>query len=458
MASAQRPPGVGRRRVVRNLAIPSQPLPPLISLGQRFRVHRRKLGRFRRTRPAGDVQHPYRRRFICLRLPGKVIAAAPRRIDRLGLLPARILLDQNIHIELSHGADIESVVAFEVFLHVDQLQRLQLLVRKVCLGLHDLARRLRRVLERARICQLLPARLQERGGKVESVAIREGQLLFQKDRCIPKRRRIRRPHQHSLLERFNYLRRFQHRLPGRRQRIVEQHHHRLPLDHRLPRRRFLVVFDVAWTWIIILIISIFRRTFHPFLNAERLVLERVRQFVRQHRLLLFDIHPVQQIHSSCFDVVVSRHLLPQHRHQEGGQVEVPRQQPEFLQHRRRPLQSLRVLVVLHALLDVGLHLVALGQPALHLVLDREARVLAGKLQDLVHRAEKFLRLFGRDDGFLCGAGALARGGLDWSGLRLILILSFTLVLGLEARIIDVLVVGWSLGLVLRPRSVNQQCE
>jgi hypothetical protein len=44
-------------------------------------------------------------------------------------------------------------------------------------------------------------------------------------------------------------------------------------------------------------------------------------------------------------------------------------------------------------------------------------------------------------------------GLGWRGLRLIV----TLNLGLEARVsdVEVLVVGWRLGLVLRPSSANQ---
>src|SRR5580658_7998254 len=57
---------------------------------------------------------------------------------------------------------------------------------------------------------------------------------------------------------------------------------------------------------------------------------------------------------------------------------------------------------------------ALGQPPLHFVLDRQAGVLAGELQNLVDRAKKFLRLLGGDRAFrrsLCGSGALARGRL-----------------------------------------------
>jgi hypothetical protein len=88
------------------------------------------------------------------------------------------------------------------------------------------------------------------------------------------------------------------------------------------------------------------------------------------------------------------------------------------------------------------------------VLDRETGVLAGKLQDLIHGAKKLLRLFRRNDCFLCGAGALARGSLGWSGLRLIVIL----ILDLEAKVIDTIAVCWRLRLLLRPRSANQQCE
>ena len=49
--------------------------------------------------------------------------------------------------------------------------------------------------------------------------------------------------------------------------------------------------------------------------------------------------------------------------------------------------------------------------------------------------------------FLCGAGALARGGLGWLSLRLIWIL----ILDLKAKVIDVLVVGCRRRLVFRPR-------
>src|SRR5208283_416549 len=119
MASTQRSPGIHRRCVFRNFAIHSEPLPFLIPLRQRFRIHRPELRGLRRTRPAGNIQHSDRRRFVSLRLAGKVIATTPRRIHRSGLIPARILFDQHVHVKLSHRADIEGVVAFEVFLHVD---------------------------------------------------------------------------------------------------------------------------------------------------------------------------------------------------------------------------------------------------------------------------------------------------------------------------------------------------
>src|SRR5208337_791879 len=257
--AAQGSPGIHGRRVFRNFAVHSQRLALLIALGQRFRVHGRELRRFRRARPAGNVQHPDRRRFVCrfvgFGLPGKVIPTAPLRINSCSLLPARVLLNQNIDVKLSHGADIEGIVVLKISLHIDHLHRLHLLVRKVGLRLHDFARRLGRVLERARIGQFPSARLQKRAGKVESVAIRESQFLFQEDRSIAKRGRIRGPLQHALLERFDNLGRFEHRLSGRGQRIIEQHDHSLAFYYRLPSGLFLVSFDIGLTWNILFIIS-----------------------------------------------------------------------------------------------------------------------------------------------------------------------------------------------------------
>src|ERR1700733_8172601 len=57
---------------------------------------------------------------------------------------------------------------------------------------------------------------------------------------------------------------------------------------------------------------------------------------------------------------------------------------------------------------------ALGQPPLHFVLDRQAGIVAGELQNIVDPAKKILRLLGGGRGFrrrLGGSGALARGRL-----------------------------------------------
>jgi len=150
----------------------------------------------------------------------------------------------------------------------------------------------------------------------------------------------------------------------------------------------------------------------PFFQSERLVLQCVRQFVRQHRTLRVRIHPVQQVHRLGLRVVVSRNLLFEHRHQKGLQIEIARQQPEFLKHHFRALQPLGVLVFFHSFLDKVLHLAAFDEAPLHLRLDRQLRILAGEFQDLVHRLEQLLRLLRRNDLFwrsLLGPGALARG-------------------------------------------------
>ena len=113
-----------------------------------------------------------------------------------------------------------------------------------------------------------------------------------------------------------------------------------------------------------------------------------------------------------FGIVVAGHLLLQQGHQKFSQVEVTRQQSKFLQHQLGAAQTLGVFVLGGVLGDIGFHLVAADQLALDLVLDREQCVATGKLQNLIHRAKKFLSFLRRNLLLFrvwCGAGALARG-------------------------------------------------
>ena len=77
------------------------------------------------------------------------------------------------------------------------------------------------------------------------------------------------------------------------------------------------------------------------------------QLMRQHRLLLLRIHPVQQVHRLRLVVVEAGDLLRQQAQQKRPQVEVPAQQPKLLQHNLRPLQPLRALILVEVLDQVA---------------------------------------------------------------------------------------------------------
>ena len=155
----------------------------------------------------------------------------------------------------------------------------------------------------------------------------------------------------------------------------------------------------------------------------------MRQFMCQHGLLLLRIDPVQNVYRLFLRIVVSRDLLLQHRHQKWPQLKIPWNQPEFFQHLRRPLQPLRILVVLHSLVQIRLHFLPIRQFAFDLMLDRQSGIAARKLNQLIHRPKQFLSLLRRNNffwsrssrrrrsGSLCSADALARGFLIRWGLR-----------------------------------------
>src|ERR1700686_4526805 len=120
MATTQGSPGIRGRCILGNFAVAAQALPFLITLRQRFRIHSRELCRLSGARPAGDIEQSNRCCLVSLWLAREVISATPFRIDRRGLVAARVLLHQNIDVELSHRAYVESIVAFEILLHVDE--------------------------------------------------------------------------------------------------------------------------------------------------------------------------------------------------------------------------------------------------------------------------------------------------------------------------------------------------
>ncbi len=91
----------------------------------------------------------------------------------------------------------------------------------------------------------------------------------------------------------------------------------------------------------------------------------MRQLMRQHRLLLIRLNPVQQVHRLRLVVVEPRNLLRQQRQQKRPQMKVAVQQAELLQHDLRPLHPLRALVLVELLLQIAIHLIARDQFALH---------------------------------------------------------------------------------------------
>ena len=76
--------------------------------------------------------------------------------------------------------------------------------------------------------------------------------------------------------------------------VIQENSHRLSLNDRLPSRSFLIVFDVVGAGAFVILVIARRRSLHPLFDGEGLVLEGMRQFVREYGLLLFRVNPVEQ--------------------------------------------------------------------------------------------------------------------------------------------------------------------
>ena len=157
----------------------------------------------------------------------------------------------------------------------------------------------------------------------------------------------------------------------------------------------------------------------PFFQVRVLILQRVGQLVRHHRLLLVGIDPVQHVHGLGLRVVISLDLLLQQRQQKRLELKVAVEQAKFLQHDLIALQSLGALVLVEFFVEIALHCGARGEGALHGALDRQAGLLRGELDELVDQREELLGLLGRDvrAGLTCVSGLLRRGGLCRAGGR-----------------------------------------
>ena len=85
------------------------------------------------------------------------------------------------------------------------------------------------------------------------------------------------------------------------------------------------------------------------------------------------------------------------------QIEVTRQEAEFLEDDLRALQPLGVFVLIHFFIDIFRNLLAAGQLAFYLLLDRITGVLAEPVQGFIDGSEELLS-FRRSDFLFCGTG------------------------------------------------------
>ena len=129
-----------------------------------------------------------------------------------------------------------------------------------------------------------------------------------------------------------------------------------------------------------------------------LVLKRVGQFVGQHRLLLFDAHPVEHVNGLGLGVVIGFDLLLEQRQQKGLEGEVAVEQAELLEHDFIALQALGALILLEFLFQIAFDLGARGDLALDIALDGQAGLVGGELDQLINQAEELARLIRRDVG------------------------------------------------------------
>ena len=266
-------------------------------------------------------------------------------------------------------------------------------MRQVRTRMHNLERRRRRILEHGRERRRLAGLDEDRVLEHQALVIWEQQRLLQQQWGARKNGRAARV-RNSIPQMADQVRRVLQCLAGRSQGVVKEDDHRVALRHRVAGRVAFVRLNVLIVLVRILR-NVVRADLRPLRQANLLILQRVRQFVRQHRLLLVGLNPVQQVHSLCLVVVETGNLFGQQGDEERLQLEVAVQQPKLLQHCLRARQPFCPFVLFKPLAEILVHLIACHQLAFDGVLYRQLRILAGKLQYFVDGLEQLFRLFFR---------------------------------------------------------------
>ncbi len=260
----------------------------------------------------------------------------------------------------------------------------------------------------------LPARggrAVERAGKGRGLALVHPDVLLEAEalavgeehRFREQQRRARHHRRvlggvHLRLDDIEHLGILDEALAQRLEDVVHHHGGRLALGHGVARGVHLVAGQV----ILIagrVVRDVVGSLVVPLLQVGVLVLQGVGQFVRHHRLLLFGIDPVEQVHGLGFGVVVGFDLLLEERQQEGLELEVVVEEAEFLEHDFVALQALGALVLVEFFFEVAFHGGARGELALDGAFDGQAGFVGGEFDELVDQGEELFGLLGRDAGW-----------------------------------------------------------
>jgi hypothetical protein len=130
--------------------------------------------------------------------------------------------------------------------------------------------------------------------------------------------------------------------------------------------------------------------------------------VREHRLLLLGIHPVEEVDGLSGRIVITGDLFAEEDDEEFLEIEILREQAEFLENEFGAAEALGIVVFGEVLFDVGGDGVTIDEATLDHGLNGQVGVFAGEFEDVVDGAEEGVGLFGGD--FLFGGGRLDGSG------------------------------------------------
>jgi hypothetical protein len=300
------------------------------------------------------------------------------------------LFQKRADVELPNASRVVHVVLLaQQLLQVRQTHRGKLLSIDISLWLQHFVRVPRWACESTGERHFLSALVEQLTFKNQAFVVGKRPRLAQNHRSIVQHLGIWSGLHGAFFHLVNQARRIDQIASHRREEIVDVNHHGLAFNHGLSGGRAVVAVALPR------LERIFCRlgsSLHPLLQIVVLILQGVSQFMSQNWFLAIERNPIQQRNRFGFEVVVPGDLLAGGFDQKFLQIEIARQETEFLHAQLFLGKPLREFLFGQRAPGIFLHVGLAYEAPLHCGMFGHSTIFCSEREDFVYGLEELFRI------------------------------------------------------------------